>query len=266
MKTISQKANCILTALQQENLHQRSVVSIYGGSGSGKTETASLVAYELNQQGKNTYVLSGDNYPHRIPKYNDAERLRIFYTEGIKALLSQGLYTGKLQKNLKALCKDGADADPNQIKLHPWLAVYQEGGDSGLRNYLGTPLELDFEELSKKILSFKNGDDILFLKRMGREEWEIWYEPIDFSNVQILIIEWTHGNSSYLKDLIDIPIFLHSTPQETLENRIARGRDEKINSPFVNRVLNIEDELLRSQENRAKLIVSSQNKLIRQSQ
>ena len=57
------------------------VVSVYGGSGVGKSEVASLLSYYFNQLQIGSYTLSGDNYPHRIPKENDAKRLRV-YTEG----------------------------------------------------------------------------------------------------------------------------------------------------------------------------------------
>lgn len=36
------------------------------------------------------YVLSGDNYPRRIPQHNDEERLN---SAGLKALLAAGEYT-----------------------------------------------------------------------------------------------------------------------------------------------------------------------------
>ena len=38
---------------------------------------ASLLAHYLQQIGVGCYVLSGDNYPRRIPAQNDAERLRL---------------------------------------------------------------------------------------------------------------------------------------------------------------------------------------------
>ena len=60
---------------------------------------------------------------------------------------------------------------------------------------------------------------------MGREESELWYDLLDFSDKNIIIIEWTHGNNQNLQG-IDIPILLSSTPQETLEHRKARKRDK----------------------------------------
>ena len=64
---------------EMERLGQeRVVVCVCGGSGVGKSEIASVLAYYLRQAGLGTYVLSGDNYPHRIPEDNDRERVRVY--------------------------------------------------------------------------------------------------------------------------------------------------------------------------------------------
>jgi len=263
-----QKANCLfpkllpmLESVMDNNENKRAVVSVCGGSGVGKTETASLLGYMLQQTGIGVYVLSGDNYPRRIPKYNDAERLNIFRTEGINEMIARGLYTETQRKTLAELMKNGTDSDPLKAKEHPWLLIYQQGGDSGLKKYLGTDNEINFAELSKIVSDFKNGASELFLKRLGREEGELWYTQTDMRDVSVLIIEWTHGNNGNLRG-VDIPIFLYSTPQETLAHRKTRARDKGADSPFVMRVLGVESELLLSQSHRARLILSSKNELL----
>ena len=262
------KANCLFPSLwgqlQQtlaENANRRAVVSIYGGSGTGKTECAQLVVCMLQQLDMGAYALSGDNYPHRIPKYNDAERLNIFRNEGIKKLLALGLYSDRICEELRELQKANMDSDSAKIITYPWLAHYQEAGDEGLRSYLGTPNEHDFTGLSAVVTQFKAGANSIYLKRMGREETSSWYECVDFSNTSVLIIEWTHGNNNNLHG-VDIPVFLYSTPEETLAHRKARGRDKGTDSPFTTRVLNIEGELLHSQAHKAKITVSNQNTLM----
>ena len=50
----------------------KAVVSVFGGSGVGKSEIASLLGWYLQSIGVGSYVISGDNYPRRIPLYNDA--------------------------------------------------------------------------------------------------------------------------------------------------------------------------------------------------
>jgi hypothetical protein len=251
----------LLLPVLDENPYQRAVVVVCGGSGVGKSEIASVVSYYLNNMGVSTYTLSGDNYPHRIPKYNDAERLRVFRKSGIDGLISHGQYFRERYLTLKEIQKSGNDSNPEYINNYPWLSIYQSAGRNGLRNYLGTKNEIDFNELTGIISRFKNGETMIFLKRMGREETELWYDHVDFSDKNILIIEWTHGNNHNLQG-VDIPILLNSTPRETLEHRRARNRDGATDSPFTTMVLAIEQEMLVSQAPNAKLILSKSGEIL----
>lgn len=251
----------LLIPALDSNPHERAVVVVCGGSGVGKSEIASLISLYLNRMGVGSYTLSGDNYPHRIPKYNDAERLRVFRQSGISGLISQGQYLEGRTATLKELQVSGNDSNPECVKAHPWLSLYQSAGRSGLKNYLGTPNEIDFRELSGIVAQFKNGAPSIFLKRMGREETELWYDAVDFSNRHVLVIEWTHGNNHNLQG-VDIPILLNSTPQETLEHRRSRNRDGATDSPFTTMVLSIEQEMLVSQAPTAKLIVSKSGEIM----
>ncbi|MBL4937632.1 adenylylsulfate kinase [Clostridium sp. YIM B02515] len=240
---------------------EKAVISVHGGSGVGKSEIGSLIGYYLNDLGIGSYILSGDNYPHRIPKVNDAERMRVFRENGIKGLVRKGEFTKERNIKLQELQDQGSDSNPELCKELPWLAVYQEAGKSGLSNYLGTNNEIDFNEVNHIIAEFKNGAESIMLKRMGREEKELWYDAVDFSNVKVLVIEWTHGNNDNLVG-VDIPILLNSTPQETLEHRRSRNRDGGTDSPFTMMVLNIEQNLLCSQAHKAKIIVTKAGNVI----
>lgn len=251
----------LLIPVLDENPYQRAVVVVCGGSGVGKSEIASLISFYLSKLGLGSYTLSGDNYPHRIPKYNDAERLRVFRKSGIDGLISNGKYTDGRHVTLKELQKSGNDSNPEYVNRYPWLSVYQGAGRNGLRNYLGTPNEIDFRELSGIISQFKNGVSRLFLKRMGREETELWYDAVDFTGRNVLIIEWTHGNNHNLQG-VDIPVLLNSTPQETLEHRRSRNRDGATDSPFTTMVLELEQEMLISQAPKAKLISSKNGEIM----
>ncbi len=263
-----QKANVIFPLLLEmlipvldENPFQRAVIVVCGGSGVGKSEIASIMSYYLNHLGVGSYTLSGDNYPHRIPKYNDAERILVFRKSAIDGLISQGLYFEGIQGILKEIQESGNDSNPEWVNKYPWLSVYQSAGREGLRNYLGTPNEIDFNELTGIISQFKNGENRIFLKRMGREDTELWYDAVDFSNKNVIIIEWTHGNNHNLKG-VDIPILLNSTPQETLEHRRSRNRDGATDSPFTTMILELEQEMLVSQAPKAKLILSKSSELL----
>jgi hypothetical protein len=239
----------------------RAVISVCGGSGVGKSGVASLLTYYLGQIGVGSYTMSGDNYPRRIPQYNDAERLSLFRTAGVRGMLTSGVYDPERAAVLKELQAAGTDADPGLVEEYPWLAVYQREGRARLSAYLGSSEEQDFDEVTGIISQFKNGADAIWLKRMGRTDTELWYDKVDFSGKSVLIIEWTHGNSRHFQGA-DIPILLNSTPSETAEYRRLRGRDGNTDSPFTTMVLEIEQKLLESQADRAKLILSKQGEIL----
>ncbi len=198
-----------------ENGQEKFVVGICGGSGAGKSGAAAVLSWYFNELGAGCYNMSGDNYPRRIPKENDAERIR----------------------------------------------VYEEGGIAALTDYLGTNQEIRFEEVSEILGKFKSGEPVIALRRMGREEDELWYDEIDFSNIHVLIIEWTHANSDYFTG-VDIPVLLNSTPLETMEYRKMRNRDAGADSPFVTMVLTIEQEKIKKQAVKAKIILSRQGQIL----
>lgn len=239
----------------------RAVIAVCGGSGVGKSEIASLLSHYFRSAGVGSYTLSGDNYPRRIPMYNDAERLRIFRTAGIRGMLASGVYSSQAAEMLKTLWVQETDADPSLTRLHPWLRDYQAAGRAALAEYLGAPAEQDFDELNAIIAGFKSGADVLWLKRMGRTEDARWYDPVDLSGTQILVIEWTHGNSGFLRG-IDIPVLLNSTPEETRAHRRARNRDGKVDSAFTTMVLEIEQQELDRCAHRAKLIISKSGEVL----
>ena len=98
-----QKANVIFKELlpMLEEASEKSetgkvVITVCGGSGVGKSEIASLLSFYLKEAGIGSYTLSGDNYPHRIPVYNDAERLHTFRESALKVMVLVNLKPAKL--------------------------------------------------------------------------------------------------------------------------------------------------------------------------
>ncbi len=251
----------LLPDVLSQNPAQRAVISVCGGSGVGKSETASLLSFYLNQLGIGAYTLSGDNYPHRIPFFNDAERLRVFRVSALRGLLAAGEYDAARAETLAKLMQQGREVDPTLQAEFPWIATYQQAGRSGLSGYLGTQNEIDFAELSGILAKFKSGAEEIFLKRMGREETALWYDSVDMRNISVLVVEWTHGNNDLLAG-VDIPILLNSTPEETLAHRKLRARDGAPDSPFTTMVLEIEQGLLQSQAHKAKIVVSKNGELL----
>lgn len=256
-QTIYPRLKECLSALDK----RRAVIAVCGGSGVGKSEIASVLAYYLNWNGMGTYILSGDNYPRRIPRDNDIERLRVYRQGGLHGLTNCDLLTPEISAQLRCLWEEEKDADPAAAQQNPWLSVYQRSGYQALTGYLGTPRETDFAELSDILARFHQGADAIYLKRMGRETTELWYDKADFSAARVLIVEWTHGNSDYLEG-VDIPILLNSTPAETLAHRRSRKRDGKTDGAFTNMVLEIEQKKLEAQAHKAKIILSKQGELL----
>ena len=199
------------------NVKNRVVISLYGGSGSGKTTLATALQQYFLNDGTGCYLLSGDDYPHRIPKRNDEERMR----------------------------------------------VYKETGEDGLRGYLGTKKEIDFDRINEVLAAFHEGKDTITLRHMGREDGEISSEETDFSGISVLLLEWTHGGSDDLHG-VDLPVFLESSPEETKERRIRRNRDENAASPFICRVVELEQEKLEVQRKNAGIIVGKDGRVYEQ--
>ena len=241
--------------VKSKNGNGKVVVSVSGCSGVGKSGIAAVLSYYLNDIGIESYILGGDNYPRRIPEYNDAERLHIFRESGLKALVKDGEYNKERFQTVHKLQEEGNDADPENIKKYPWYKSYINGGRNALKEYLGTGNELAFKEVEDVVDQFKSGAEKIWLKRMGRSNTQIWYDDVDFKDVGVLLIEWTHGNSDCFNG-VDIPILIHNTPAETLKYRLLRNRDCGIDSPFTTMVLDIEQESLINQAHKAKIIIT----------
>lgn len=260
------KANAIfphlLRRLQQLD-GQRLVVSVYGGSGVGKSEIASVLGEYCRRAGFASYVLSGDNYPRRIPEHNDLERFMTYRNAALSALARDPSFTNARMEDLHQKWPELQDMDPKSYSAEEatWMGGYHEGGRRALAQYLGTDREIEFSMINSIIMSFKEGADSINLKRMGRTTDDIRYESVDFSGVRVLVVEWTHGNNPLIEG-VDFPVFLFSTPEETLAHRRARGRDKNVDSPLVSLVLELEQEKLMSQADRAALIISKSGEVL----
>ncbi len=236
--------------------NEKIIISVCGGSGVGKTGIAGIFAYYFNANNINAYVISGDNYPQRIPQYNDAERLNVMRKSALKSLINSGEYNAERFDILQKLQLAGNDVNPQLIKDYPWIGHYIKGAKQGLENYLGTPNEQCFDEFQKVLAEFKAQKSEILLRRLGRTETELWYDSVDFANTKILIIEWTHGNSEFFSG-VDVQILLNSTPEETKEHRRARNRGtEEIDSPFIELVLTVEQEKLTKNAYKSDIIMA----------
>lgn len=267
-ETHIRKASVVFDAIRpmiaqamEENTSGRCVISVCGGSGVGKSETASLISFFLREMGIGSYTLSGDNYPHRIPMDNDAERMRVYRNGGLRGLVGSGINPAQHRETLLALWANESDADPAVCEAHPWMRAYQRAGACRLAEYLGSQQEIDFDEINGIVARFRQGAPSLYLKRMGRERDALWYDEVDMRGIQVLVIEWTHGNSDHYQG-VDIPVLLNSTPAETLAHRRARNRDGRPDAPFITMVLGIEQRMLEAQAHKARVILSKSGELL----
>ena len=155
----------------------------------------------------------------------------------------------------------GTDSDPKLVSEYDFLRDYQVAGKQVLKRYLGTSKEIDFPLVNKIIESFKTGEPKITLKRMGRSSNEVYFETIDFSSISVLFLEWTHGNNNEMKG-VDFPVFLYSTPKQTLEHRLSRARDKGADSPFVSMVLMLEQKMLNASVPENSIIIGKTGNLI----
>ena len=250
----------ILQELQQEG-SGRLVISVFGGSGAGKSETGAVLAHYCREAGYPAYLMSGDNYPFRAPSMNDAERLNQYRAAGLRAVSQAGNFVDSWMDDIRAAWETDSDAIPDKAHAHEGFAIYQQAGRAALESYLGTLNEIDFPLINSIISRFKSGAVSIPLKRMGRTAADIRFDTVDFTDIRALIIEWTHGGNPLLVN-VDLPVFLYSTPAETLAHRRARGRDKGTDSPFVSIVLDIEQKMLNGRAAEAAIIVGKDGQIL----
>ncbi|MBQ6259008.1 MAG: adenylylsulfate kinase [Lachnospiraceae bacterium] len=244
-----------LVSTVRSNPYGRAVISVSGGSGSGKTCLSALTAWYLNKCNVGTRIISGDNYVHRIPAENDAERLRIFRHNGIRAMVESGQFDNIIFERLQSYQKEQNETGHAKDIDEPWFKTYIEGGKAALDQHLGSSNEQNFEMLNDIISAFKDGAKELWLRRMGRDNTALWYEKADMTDTHVLILEWTHGLSKHLSG-IDERIFIRTTPEETYASRIGRSRDENAKTDFIQAVIAIEQTQLTKLIPTADLIIN----------
>ena len=105
--------------------------------------------------------------------------------------------------------------------------------------------EQEYDQMENVLRQFKEGKEKIWLKRMGRDDTALWYEEKDFSGIDVVVLEWTHGNSGLFEG-VDIPILLASTPD----------------TAFITMVIELEQQKLEARAQYAKLIVSKSCELL----
>lgn len=142
------KANIIYPELKTMLTQEKCVVCVCGGSGVGKSEIASLLAGMLQNDGIKAYVMSGDNYPHRIPAENDAFREQVYQSGGREALSA---YLGSSQ-------------EINFDMVNEIISQFKAGKSAITMKRMGRSLdalwydEVDFSETKVLILEWTHGN------------------------------------------------------------------------------------------------------------
>lgn len=103
------------------------------------------------------------------------------------------------------------------------------------------PQEVDLVLLQQHINKVKSGTESLLKPLVHYRENEIRNVTVDLRDVDIIIAEGTYAT---MLENIDCKIFMLRDYRDTYENRVQRGRDPM--SPFIEKVLKIEHDILRA--------------------
>jgi uridine kinase len=114
------------------------------------------------------------------------------------------------------------------------------------------PHEVKLDLLQSHLNAFKNGEKTLTKPLVHYKENEIRSEQIDFTDIDILIIEGTYT----LGIQVDSKIFMTRNYKDTLQARMERARDPL--TPFVEQVLEIEHNIIKKFEAVADVIVDKE--------
>jgi uridine kinase len=97
------------------------------------------------------------------------------------------------------------------------------------------PHEVDLALLQSHIETFKAGNQSLIKPLVHYKENEIKKEIVDFSNIDVVIVEGTYTS---ILDNIDCKVFIDRTYKDTYAQRVERAREEM--TSFIESVLEIE--------------------------
>lgn len=112
------------------------------------------------------------------------------------------------------------------------------------------PQEVDLDRIARHIAEFRAGRTAVAVPAVDYATDTFRSRVVDFDSADVLIVEGTYVLT--LPDL-DVRVFLAATYADTRARRIARARD--VDSPFVERVLAIEHEIIARQADVADVLI-----------
>ncbi|SIR07850.1 uridine kinase [Chryseobacterium sp. RU33C] len=117
--------------------------------------------------------------------------------------------------------------------------------------------EVDLDTLSRNIKDFKNKVAELEKPLVNYEANSVSNEIVDTSEYSMMIVEGTYV---FEIESFDFKIFIDRDYKDTFRNRMNRNRDEQ--SDFIERVLEIEHQIIRNFKNSADLILGKNYELL----
>lgn len=112
--------------------------------------------------------------------------------------------------------------------------------------------EIDWIRLNNTVEDFKNKKSQSEKPLVNYQLNQIIEETIVLDGIDVMIIE---GSYAFETIGIDFHVFMERTYQETKEQRIARGRGNEFNDPFVEEVLAIEHQIISPQLKHSNVVV-----------
>lgn len=112
------------------------------------------------------------------------------------------------------------------------------------------PHEVDLVRLAGHVEDFRAGRDGVEVPTVDYRANVFRARRVDFAAARVLVVEGTYA---LLLPELDARVFMEATYHDTRARRVARARD--VDSPFVERVLGIEHEIIRGQAAGADLLV-----------
>ncbi|WP_343659018.1 hypothetical protein [Chryseobacterium sp.] len=117
--------------------------------------------------------------------------------------------------------------------------------------------EVDLNTLSRNIRDFKNGVPEIEKPLVNYGKNSAGHEIVETSEYNIIIVEGTYV---FEIESFDFKIFIDRNYKDTYRNRMNRNRDEQ--SDFIEKVLEIEHQIIRNFKNDADLILGKNYELV----
>nr|WP_314490204.1 hypothetical protein [uncultured Chryseobacterium sp.] len=120
------------------------------------------------------------------------------------------------------------------------------------------PHEVHLDLIQENINDFKDGRMTIEKPLVHYQDNSVTEETVDTDNIAVLIVEGTYVLSI---DEFDFSIFIDRNYKDTYEKRMERNRDEQ--SDFVEKVLDIEHNIIRQFKQKADIILGKNYQIIK---